>query len=207
MKLCVNLVWPSKIIHFVMFDAKFLKGNFWEEKSKTLVWKLKLNIMCFEKILESFSRVTCHQKYFKNWFCRKISSFSKNSIFFSLDRSSVIFDQSKISRFFKCRFCLTRLVFDRCSTDWNWKIFSFQVFDQIFFHASFMFRIHVHCIVFCIHLTVLQSNLSLFSHITCIHFAKLSTQLDLKIGWLIFESLIHFSTCYFLCVNYRKYFS
>ena len=85
MKLCVNLVWPSKIIHFVMFDAKFLKGNFWEEKSKTLVWKLKLNIMCFEKILESFSHVTCHQKYFKNWFCRKISSFFKNYEFWSIE--------------------------------------------------------------------------------------------------------------------------
>ena len=33
-----------------------------------------------------------------------------------------------------------------------------------------------------IHLTILQSYLSLFSHITCIHFAKLGTQLDLKIN-------------------------
>ena len=56
-----------------------------------------------------------------------------------------------------------------------------------FFHASFMFRIHMHCIVFCIHLAVLQSYLSLFSRITCIHFATLGTQLDQKIDWLIFE--------------------
>ena len=38
-----------------------------------------------------------------------------------------------------------------------------------------------------IHLAVLQSYLSLFSQITCIHFAKLGTQLYLKIYWLIFE--------------------
>ena len=70
-----------------------------------------------------------------------------------------------------------------------------------FFHASFMFRILIYCIVFCIHLAVLQLYLSLFSHITCIHFAKLSTQLDLKIDWLIFESFVHFSICNFLSVN------
>ena len=42
-------------------------------------------------------------------------------------------------------------------------------------------------IVFCIHLAILQSYLSLFSHITCIHFAKLGTQLDLKIDSLMFK--------------------
>ena len=56
-----------------------------------------------------------------------------------------------------------------------------------FFHASFMFRIHMYCIdFFCIHRAVLQSYLSLFSHITFIHFAKLGTKLDLKIDWLSF---------------------
>ena len=56
-----------------------------------------------------------------------------------------------------------------------------------FFHASFMFRIHMYCIdFFCIHRAVLQSYLSLFSHITCIHFTKLGTKLDLKIDWLSF---------------------
>ena len=53
------------------------------------------------------------------------------------------------------------------------KIFSFFVFFTKIFYASFMFRIHMYCIVFCIHLAVLQSYLSLFSHITCIHFATL----------------------------------
>ena len=64
----------------------------------------------------------------------------------------------------------------------------------------------MHCIVFCIHLVVLQSYLSLFSHITCIHFAKLGTQLDLKINWLIFESLLHFSICYFMCELQKIFF-
>ena len=66
------------------------------------------------------------------------------------------------------------------------KLFCFS--KSWFFHASFMFRIHMYCIdFFCIHLVVLRSYLSLFSHITCIHFATLGTQLDQKIDWLIFE--------------------
>ena len=63
----------------------------------------------------------------------------------------------------------------------------------------------MHCNVFYIHLAVLQSYLSLFSHITCIHFSILDTQLDLKIDLLIFESCIHFSICYFSwCVKCWK---
>ena len=82
------------------------------------------------------------------------------------------------------------------STWFNWylinsrpiKIGNFSIFKfltKFFFHASFMFRIHMHCIVFYIHFVILQSFLSLFSYITCIHFAKLGTQLDLKIDWFI----------------------
>ena len=80
--------------------------------------------------------------------------------------------------------------------DWS-KLENFQFLDflpNFFFHASFMFMIHMHCIVFCIHLA-LQSYLSSFSYVTCIHFAKLGTQLYLKIDWLIFESFVHFSIC------------
>ena len=86
------------------------------------------------------------------------------------------------------------------------EIFSVSKFlTNSFFHASFMFRIHMHCIVFYIHLVVLQSYISLFSYITCIHFAKLGTQLDLKIDWLIFESFVHFSIYYFSwCVKCWK---
>ena len=81
--------------------------------------------------------------------------------------------------------------------DWS-KLENFQFLDflpNFFFHASFMFRIHMHCIVFCIYLAFLQSYLSSFSYVTCIHFTKLGTQLDLKIDWLIFESFVHFSIC------------
>ena len=77
-----------------------------------------------------------------------------------------------------------------------------------FFHASFMFRIHMYCIdFFYIHLAVLQSYLSLFSHITCIHFAILDTKLDLKINWLSFWVMYFLVYAIFLCVNCRKYFS
>ena len=92
---------------------------------------------------------------------------------------------------------------------WLIKIGKFSVskfLTNFFFYASFVFRIHMHCIIFCIHLVVLQSYLSLFSHITCIHFAKLGNQLDLKISWLIFESLLHFSICYFMCELQKIFF-
>ena len=63
-----------------------------------------------------------------------------------------------------------------------------------FFTKVFFFFMHHLCLgftcialIFCIRLVGLQPYLSLFSHITCIHFAKLGTQLDLKIDWLIFE--------------------
>ena len=69
-----------------------------------------------------------------------------------------------------------------------------------------MFRIYMHCIVFCIHLVVLHSYLSLFSYIACIHFTKLGTQLDLKIDWLIFQSFVHFSICYFYVWTTKIFF-
>ena len=49
----------------------------------------------------------------------------------------------------------------------------FKYLTGLFF--LFMFKIHMHCIVFCIHFAILQSYLSLFLHILCIHFAKLGT--------------------------------
>ena len=55
--------------------------------------------------------------------------------------------------------CLIRLVFNRCSIDRNWKFSVFKYLTNLFFHASFMFRIHMNCTVFCIHLVVLQSYL------------------------------------------------
>ena len=108
-----------------------------------------------------------------------------------------VFQKIDFSRFSINRTC--------CSIDWNCN--KYFGLTKIFFHASFVFRIHMHCIVFfCIHLAVLQSYLSLFWHITCIHFAKLGTQLDLKIDWLIFESFVHSSICYFYVWTVENYF-
>ena len=127
-------------------------------------------------------------------FCTIFYSFSKKSNFQNFDWLNVIFNQLKIPWFLIMTFCLTRLVFDRSKL----KKFQFLSFwPNLFFHASFMSRIHMHCIVFYIHLAILQSYLSLFSHITCIHFANLGTELDLKIDWLFFESFVHFSICFF----------
>ena len=158
----------------------------------------------FRKLLESFPCITCHEKSLQNLLCKKISGFFKNYEFwidcicFSIYRKFpgfwslllpdsigiwLMLDQSKL------------------------KNFQFLSFWPNFFYASFMFRIHMHCTVFCIHLAILQLYVSLFSHITCIHFVKLGTQLDLKIDWLIFESFVHFSIYNFLCVNCRKFFS
>ena len=89
------------------------------------------------------------------------------------------------------------------------KLSVFRFLSNQSFHASFvkgftcialfsLFILH-----FCNHISH-----SLVSHTTRIHFAKLGTQLDLKIDWLLlllffFLSVIHFSTCYFFtCVNY-----
>ena len=76
-----------------------------------------------------------------------------------------------------------------------------------FFHASFMFRIHMYCIdFFCIHRAVLQSYLSLFSHITCIHFAILGTKLDLKIDWLSFWVMYFLVYAIFMCELQKIFF-
>ena len=62
----------------------------------------------------------------------------------------------------------------------------------------------MHC--FCIHLAVLQSYLSLFSHITCIHFATLGTQLDQK-NWLInFWAMYFLVYAFFMCELWKIFF-
>ena len=57
-------------------------------------------------------------------------------------------------------------------------------------------------LIFCIHLAVLQSYLSLFSHIICIHFAKLGTQLD----WLIFWAMYFLVYAIFMCELHKIFF-
>ena len=137
----------------------------------------------------------------------------KIALFFKI----LVFFRSSINRVW---FSINRKILDFSSLAPTWldwysidvrpietENFQFLSFWPIYFFSSSMFRIHMHCIIFCIHLAVLQAYLSLFSHIPCIHFTKLGTQLDLKIDWLIFESFVHFSICYFLYVNCRNFFS
>ena len=97
-------------------------------------------------------------------FCIKMLCFSKIWFFQTFNRSNLFFDQSKLQLKFLVWVCLTQLMFNWFLIDRNWKIFSFYVFNQIvFFHASFVFRIHMHCIVF-------VSILQFCSHIShCFH--------------------------------------
>ena len=209
MLMCVILLWPSKIIcSLILMQNMF---NVWvvDDKliQKCVFGRSGLNISVFEKYFISYSYILFIKYYALRSFYIKLLCFSKFWVFQIFDRSSVIFDQSqKISDFSS----LASAWLDWYSIDARpietEKFSIFKYLTNLFFFASFMFRIHMHCIVFCIHLAVLQSYLSLFSHITCIHFTKLGTQLDLKIDWLIFESFVHSSICYFY-VNCRKLFS
>ena len=129
--------------------------NFEKKNLKLCFWKLKLKVMCFEKLLESFTCISCHEKSFEKWFCRKIFGFSKNSVFQSLDRLNLFFNQLKISRFLK----LASAWLDWYSIDVRpiktEKFSVFKFLTNFFFHVSFMLRIYMHVLFFCIHLTVL----------------------------------------------------
>ena len=123
-----------------------------------------LNSSVFEKLFVSYS---CIFFYIKQCalrsFCIKMLCFSKIWFFQTFDRSNLFFDQSKLRLKFLVWDCLTRLMIDRCSIDRNWKISVFNYLTKIFFHASFVFRIHMHCIVF-------VSILQFCSHIShCFH--------------------------------------
>ena len=131
---------------------------------KFVFGRSRLNSSVFEKLLILYSCISFIKLCALRNFYIKMLCFSKIWFFQIFDWSNLSLDRLKLK---------------------NFQFLSF--WPNFFFHASFMFRIHMQCIVFCIHLLVLQSYLSLFSQITCIHFAKLNTQLDLKIDWLIFE--------------------
>ena len=146
-------------------------GSFCELRvMKILLWKLKLKTMGFWKHLKSFTCISFPEILFWKVFLQKKKEKKKFkfSKFSSLDRLNHIFDRLKMFRFYSKTLCLIRLILNWYSTNRNWEIFSFS-------HASFVFRIHMHCIVFCIHPAFLQSYLTSFSHIICIHFAKLGT--------------------------------
>ena len=199
--MCVILLWPSKIkSSFILMQNVF---NVCALRTNWLKILILEDLGWIQVFLKNFSSHT-HAFFIKQCalrsFCIKMLCFSKIWFFQT-------FDQSKLRLKFLIWVYLTRLMFDRFSIDRNWKFFSFYVFDQIFF------SMHHLCLGFtCIALffvsilQVLESYLYLFSHIPCIYFVKLGTQLDLKIDWLIFESFVYFSICYFLCVNCRKFF-
>ena len=143
--------------------------KFWEQNvSYSCVRSFELKTNVFEKLLNSYSCILFMKLFGLSVFCIKLLLFFKISVFQNFNRSNVFFDQSKISRFFKSRFCLSRLILNRSKL----KKFQFLSFWPNIFHALFMFKIHMPCIVFCINLAVLHLYLLLFSHITCIHFAN-----------------------------------
>ena len=73
-----KLMWPSKIIHFVMFDAKFFEGWF-----KLCVLKNFWNHLHAFHVMKNL---------LKNDSAKKILVFQKNSVFQSLDQSNVLLD-------------------------------------------------------------------------------------------------------------------
>ena len=115
---------------------------------KSWFWKIWVEFKGFWKtfrlILMHFFLKQCTLRSF----CIKILCFSKIWYFQAFDRSNLFFDQSKLRLKFLIRVYLTWLMFDQFSIDRNWKIFSFHFLTKIFFHASFVFWIHMHCIVF-----------------------------------------------------------
>ena len=127
----------------LMFE--FLRTNW----LKTLVFgRFGLNSSVFEKLLISYSCISFIKYCALRSFCVKLLRFSKFWIFQTFNRSNLFFDQSKLQLKFLVWVCLTRLVFDRCSIDRNWKFSVFKYLTKKNFHASFVFRIHMHCIVF-----------------------------------------------------------
>ena len=141
MLMCVILLWPSKIIcSLILIQNMF---NVWVVEDKLIQKKIfgrsGLNTSVFEKYFISYSCILFIKYYALRSFCIKLLCFSKIWVFQIFNRSSVIFDQSKNSRFFKSCFYLTRLVFDRCSTNRNWKFLVFKYLTNFFFmHHLFL---------------------------------------------------------------------
>ena len=134
MLMCVILLWPSKIIcSLILIQNMF---NVWvvEDKliQKNFFGRSGLNTSVFEKYFISYSCILFIKYYALRSFCIKLLCFLKIWVFQIFNQSSVIFDQSKNSIFFKSCFCLTRLVFDRCSTNRNWKFLVFKYLTNFF---------------------------------------------------------------------------
>ena len=104
----------------------------------------------FEKHFISYSFFLFIKYYALRSFCIKLLCFSKIWFFQIFNRSSVIFNQLKNSRFLSDSIGIWSML------DWSkLKNFQFLSIWPIYFFSSFMFRIHMHYIVFCIHLAVL----------------------------------------------------
>ena len=139
-------------------------------------------------------------------FVLKSSVFQKTDFsIFSINRTRCSIDWNCDKNFFVW-ICLTRLAFDQCSIDRNWKISVFKYLTKLFFMHHLCLGFTCIALIFYIYLAVSQSYLSLFSHITCIHFAKFGTQLDLKIDWLIFWAMYFLIYAIFMC-ELQKIFS
>ena len=116
---------------------------------KSWFWKIWVEFKGFWK---TFRLILMHFFLIKQFALRsfyiKMLRFSKIWFFQTFDRLNLFFDQSILRLKFLVWVYLTRLMFDQFSIDRNWKIFSFYFLTKIFFHASFVFWIHMHCIVF-----------------------------------------------------------
>ena len=146
-----------------------------------------LNSRVFEKLFISYSYILFVKHCALRSFCIKMLCFFKKLIFPNFQSIESVARLIEIAIKFLIWICLTRLAFNWCSINRNWKFSVFKYLTNLFFHASFMFRIHMHYIDFFFPSCSFAVISLIVSHITCIHFAKLGTQLDLKIDWLIFE--------------------
>ena len=121
-----ELVWSSKIIHFVMFDAKFVEGwfKFWEEKSKTL---FLINLSWRLCVLKTFGIIPMH---YMSWKIYSKLIMQKNFWFFQKFRVSI--DQMCFSiswKFYVFKTWLSAWL-DCCSIDF-WSIkFDFWLIEN-----------------------------------------------------------------------------
>ena len=140
-----------------------------------------LNFNVFEKLLISYSCISFLKYYALRSFLHKIALFFKNLFFPDFWLIEPVFRSIEIAiKIFGLSLpdsIDVRSILDRSQLE----NFQFLFFDQNIFSCIIcVLDSHaLHC--FCIHLAVLQLYFSLFSHITCIHFATLGTQLDQKL--------------------------
>ena len=154
---------PKLKVHWFCCNICF---NVWVFENKLIenfvFWRYGLNSSVFEKLFISYSCILFIKKCALRSFCIKTLCFSKNYFFskFSINRTCCSTDWNCNKNFGLNlpNSIDARLMLDRSKL----KNFQFLIFWPNFFHASFMFRIHMHCIIFYIHLVLLQSYLSLF---------------------------------------------